>query len=471
MARSSREATSDDWQSWQSFAGRISAMPQYRNDAPDCWIVGGERLQRALRVLDSPEITSSLLCVRESFEIELAQSDSAQSDSAQTETTQSAARQLWVSVVTRENRQSKPREIALDLPDEKSGARLLRDPFSTVAAEMRRALPKFASSSNLLWASATKLMARSADGASLIVYAVPNSPRAGVGKPRIYHPDNRGTLVAAGRARKSVVVVTQIDEKTLAVQAWGKGSDNVPQGRFSLPIALPESRDETLLPCCVVPNASPATLLTLLPARRLVKLVVRREPQTNATQHEANYQNQNTLALNARFDDAVFVAANRGVVRVKAQETSDVRKFEREVQQAFCGWSEKPEDASFGLVAVRLEETSWRVASPQNETSASDWTWQIASSTRIVGVMNLQSWPTPALIAIENERTIVLRGANWEQEVLTTNAPIEHLSASPFSSDIALRLTSGEIAVWSLAHNAYTLRLAPESERAPQTAS
>ena len=469
MARSSREATLEDWQTWHHFATQMSRMPQIRADAPDCWIVGGERLQRALRVLDSQEITSSLLCVRESFEIgtdtqiEAVQVGAAQVETRQTETTQSAARQVLVSVVTRENWQSKPREITLDLPDEKTGARLLRDPFSVVAAETRRTSPKFASSSNLLWASATKLMARSGDGASLIVYAVPNSPRAGVGKPRLYRPDNRGTIVAAGRARKAVVVVTKIDEKTLAVQAWGKGSDNVPQFSFELPFALPESRDETLLPCCIVPNSSPAVLLALLPARRLVKLVSRLDAQTNATQREASYENQNALALNARFNDALFVTANRGVVRLKKEEKTDMRKFDREIQQAFFGWSEKPEQADFGLVAVRLDETNWTVPSPQNEAFPSDWTWQIASSTRIVGAMNLLSWPTPALIAIENERTIVLRGANWEQEIVTANAPIEHLSASPFSPDIALRLTSGEIAVWSLAHNAWTLRLAPEA--------
>ncbi len=475
LARSSREATPADWQTWQSFAAHMSQMPQYRAEAPDCWIVGGERLQRALRVLDSQEITSSLLCVRESLEIEgetqraeieTSQFGAAQAETRQVETTQNAARQLLVSVVTRENWQSKPREIALNLPDGRIGARLLRDPFSVVAVETRRTPPRFASFSNLLWASATKLMARSADGASLIVYAVPNSPRAGVGKPRLYRPDCSGTVVAAGRARKAVVVVSKIDEKTssvLYVQAWGKGSDNVPQGRFELPIALPESRDETLLPCCIVPNTSPASLLALLPARRLAKLISRVEPLTNATRREASYENQNALALNARFEDAVFVAANRGVVRVKKAETSDVRKFGQEIQQTFIGWSEKPEQADFGLVAVRLDKTSWFVASQHTEIASFNWTWNIPSSTRIIGVMNLQSWPTPALIAIENERTIVLRGAGWEQELLTASAPIEHASASPFSSDIALRLTSGEVAVWSLAHNAWTLRLAPET--------
>ena len=508
QARSSREATIEDWNRWRE---TVQAMRVFHAspDAPDAWIIGGERLQRALplfertpvaqnpqhRVLDSrdaakklalsSEISVSLLRVHESdfYERENDVSPTQNASSATISPTATseetdlelakessdAARALLLSVVTRENWQTNPREIALDLPDAKSAARLLRDPFAVATAETQNASSRFSSQGNLLWASATKLMARSIDGSSLVVLPVANSPRAGTGKPRIYRPDNRGEIVAAGRARKAVVVITQIDAQTLAVQAWGKSSDSVPQGRFKLPFPLPESRDQTLLPCAVVPNSSPLALLVLLPGRKLAKLTTEcdfaQENCYDATR-VASYENQNCLALQARSDDVVFVTANRGIVQLRNAEKTDARKFNREIQTAFFGRSEKSQDAGFGLVAVQLRERDWLVPSQVESNNPFDryWAWSLESSTRIVGVMNLYSWATPALVAIENEREVVLRGDNWEQNLFSAGAPIEHASVSPFSPDIAIRTAAGEIAVWSVAHKAWTLRLAPDSE-------
>ena len=439
LARSSREANRDDWTRWRDVVQGFNAK-----EPPELWIVGGERLQREHRVLDVQDAHVSLLQIRDDWEV--------------------SSRQVWAQVLTREETK---REIALELPDEKLCAQLLRDPFSVVAAEGKRTNSRYASAGNFIWGGEGKLLSRSVDGRTLVVYPVPNSPRAQVGKPKLYRPDNGDKLVAAGTARKATIAVTLVSPKEIAVQAWGKGASSVPQGRFTLPFALPESRDETLLSCGLLPNAKSPTLLVLLPGRRLLKIATRWNQDGSGSaklNHEIHFENQNTLALQIRANDAVFVSANDGVFSLKIGERIKLFRGGESSNQAFFGFYSTANNSLAPPTAIEEDNANRNWIVPRYEDSTpelpSQYRWFLPSSTRTQGVLSLpERWPTPALVTVEDERRVVLRGQDWTFELPTLGAPIEHVCASPFAPDFAMRTTTGEIAVYSLNHNAWTLRL------------
>jgi hypothetical protein len=337
LARSTREATEKDWHDCLGAIADVHVASQ----PLDLWVVGGDRLQRLTRVLDNRESSPRLLCVQENW--------------------QPAQRELLVRVVRPDDHATAHREITLSLPPEASCVRLLRDPFSSVVATAQRTGAAYATQSNLLWASATKLLAITHDGA-LLSQNVPNSPRAQAGKPRFYQPSFKGRIVAAGHVRKATIAVTLVNPSVVSVEVWGKGAHRVPQGRFRLPFSQHETRDNILMPCCLVAYGTSFELLALLSGRTLLKIPAKpSSTKDNSANHtrdatidsrlaledsdsfsdttsswRAEYISQNALALLSRSDDALFVSGTQGIFSYR-QNKKLLLSIAQPIKQAFVG--------------------------------------------------------------------------------------------------------------------------------------
>jgi hypothetical protein len=132
------------------------------------------------------------------------------------------------------------REVVLEMPESKLGARIVRDPFAD--APPMRAIASAQPVSNLVFSgNGVKLFARGAND-TIIMVPVPNSPRAQPGRIRVF--PTRGTVLAAGSGPGKHNVLVREPHGGLSVRAdpsrvtlaTFSGSDALPIGDALAPL-------------------------------------------------------------------------------------------------------------------------------------------------------------------------------------------------------------------------------------------
>jgi hypothetical protein len=352
------------------------------------------------------------------------------------------------------------RHALLDLPDESACARLLRDPFGAVTAEVRRAPGGMAPASSLVWAAGGgKIFART-EGGALIVWSVPNSPVESRSKTKIYRPRANGPIIAAGRVRKTIVIAVLSDPTTLVFESFGKNSASLPDGEYRLQSPLSNGDGFTLQPC-LLPTDSP-WMRVCLPGQRLVRIRCDTETGNRQLFMEASKGAVAAAQVDKRLIYLPADGTENGIVAVSAAGEAGervVHPLPGIPLQAFQGYSSNGGHPVLGLWAVEIEEGRWQIVSQRGEE-----TLIAPSRTTVIGVIYLQArWPTPGLVVVEDDRrTISLIGRNWTHSLPTASGMIVHASVSPSAPSIAYSTADGEVSVYSLSHNAYFMRFQTE---------
>ena len=221
-ARSHSEATAAELEAWES---KVATW----DELDDVWLIGGHRLSRL-----QARWRTSRVYVQDRLEPE--------------------ARQLSVSVCGASNPVA---EVTLDLPSDKVSTRLLRDPFESAVAPLRKVSQTHLAGSNLLFDnSATKLFTRS-EKWGVLAFNVPNSPRAGTGPPKKYRTRRWDTVSAVGRLGRAIALISAQDH-FIRLEFCRQGQTRMPPGNYTgynknvfyLP---PVDRDEALMPCFQLP--------------------------------------------------------------------------------------------------------------------------------------------------------------------------------------------------------------------------
>jgi len=121
------------------------------------------------------------------------------------------------------------RALVLELPEPRTAARLLRDPFA-VAVAPRKSMPVDATASSRLVfsASGSKAFARMSGG--LLQFPVPNSARDGLG--RVKRIQLQGLCTAVGRYRRLTLAITA-DMSTRSLRLYWRALANVSLGHFT----------------------------------------------------------------------------------------------------------------------------------------------------------------------------------------------------------------------------------------------
>lgn len=104
------------------------------------------------------------------------------------------------------------RRLQLTLPDPTLSARILRDPLQAQHTPLRQSASPLAEARSLQFlAQGRKLAIRLADG-SVAIHAVPNSPRAKVGKPRVIQAAAGTTLLGLATVHKRGLLLCNQDD-------------------------------------------------------------------------------------------------------------------------------------------------------------------------------------------------------------------------------------------------------------------
>ena len=150
------------------------------NGLDDVWLIGGQRLSRIQTEKRSSRLYVEDVLEPDSHELKLS--------------CNSASGSLA--------------EVTLELPKNNISTRLLRDPFEAAVPETQKTKVSTYTGSGLLFdMTGTKLFTRTAKW-GVSAFNVPNSPRAGAGKPKSYHTRRWQPVCAAGRVGRAIALIS-----------------------------------------------------------------------------------------------------------------------------------------------------------------------------------------------------------------------------------------------------------------------
>ncbi len=431
-ARSLREAHSEDLAYWQERLGM-----HHRSD--DFWLVGGARLERLVsdRRVSRLYVADPLLPDERSLSAIL----------------HSPGRPAI--------------DVTLPLPEEKFCGRLLRDPFGVARAAPRKVAGRFAPTSNFLWGqNGTKLIAR-CDSHALVAYPLPNSPAAGVGRPKIYTTKSETSVIlAAGWVHKAIVALQVTQEGQFYLEAIGGQTGSLPVGLYpGLPEHLLQSLlknvDNPLAPCF---SGAPdpkgwLSLYVVLPNGLMIELRGKKgeTPQTLIV-------NEQVHALAPVKENSALVSARRVESMWRLESFASKRHAERLdrpcnhnfAARAFIGSGGSLEHPVFDLPALEIDANRWLVLTDEDDIHLF-----IDTDQEVVGVIGPRHYGhSPGLIVLEaDRRSLRILGKNWTFDLPRANADIVHASASHTDPYIAYVTEAGEVVIYSLTHEADLYRL------------
>jgi hypothetical protein len=434
-ARSHREVTDTAMAAWEKQLATWSGLD-------DVWLIGGQRLSRI-----QTKKTSSRLCVEDTLE--------------------PGKRTLTVSCISASGLSS---EVTLELPKNKISTRLLRDPFDSGVAEIQKTAKSTYTGSSLLFdMTGTKLFTRTAKW-RVTAFNVPNSPRAGAGRPKTYHTRKVQSMCAAGRVGRAIALISP-ETRFVNLEYCRQGTVKLPAGYYtgynSNVFFAPASDDALLTPCFSLPwegeiaaMDGAGSLFRFSGLKGEAKLV-----GSKAVSGTIQLIATGVLAVTILGSRLVYVGREWPddqfrIVSI-GQEISRKTPLEEKALRAFFGPSSRHAHPEFGLLALEQSESQWVVISEKGQTDLVK-----PDGAKVIGVLaDERTGSEPGLLALEdNRQTVTLNGRNWRKEITHAHAPVEHMTLSQRAPYIAYSTVAGEIVVYSVRHGADLCRYLPEGE-------
>jgi hypothetical protein len=356
------------------------------------------------------------------------------------------------------------RHIELELPDSSSCAQLLRDPFAAATARQQK-LEKAAITSMVFNQSGNKLLARTQDG-KLAMFAVPNSPRHRVGPPKYYQTVYNFPPIAAGRVPKRTVIISMNPVSLVfTLSSFGK---LLPRGlqqgehSFHTPQIKPLFSERALSFCVWhrLANEKPG-LYFLDEAGSLLRLFSDQHSVRwcEVVHHHVLALTQTALAMcyaiYEKTDDGGQVSVYLGNSTVRATSWSASWVSPQAPIQAFFGYGSRPENLSFGYLAVRYSENHWEILSRGARSDV-----LVPRDFSVHGVLQHGNYEE-ALVVVESDRqTLSLLGARETRPLIKAESPIQLVCTCPQQPLIAYTTAAGKLAIYSLRHGKLLLDIA-----------
>lgn len=362
-------------------------------------------------------------------------------------------------------------EITLELPKSNISTRLLRDPFGAAVPQIQKTAASTYTGSGLLFdLTGTKLFTRTAKW-GVTSFNVPNSPRAGAGRPRSYHTRKWSSVCAVGKVARGIALISP-EDRLVHVEYCRQTPIKLPPGNYAgynnNVFFAPCADDGPLMPCFSLPwEGEVAAVDGVGSLFRFSRL--KGEPKSlgsrplSGTLHliatevlAVNVLNLRLVYVGREWPDGEFRIVSMGGGAVLRATT-----LEQKPLRAYFGLSEVS-DPQIGLLALEVTDSQWLVTGDKEERSLVK-----PVGSKVFGVLVHERGVTkPGLLALEDDlQTVTLNGNNWRKEVFRTHAPVEHIALSQRFPYIAYSTVNGEIVVYSTHHGADLCRYLPEGEK------
>lgn len=356
------------------------------------------------------------------------------------------------------------REVTVKLPNDRDCARLLRDPFSVLHAPVVRGgrLPI----SNLLFSPReNKLFGRTADN-EVVSFPIPNSPRAGVGRPKVYCTPSRFPVLALGWVNRGILFATFSEKGEVVLESFKAhrslgyrsavvgafagepptdlqgeelgflsqlpGKVTRPSYRFHCPGgALLDLRwagnvDSGDAPLVVLPVAGHATCFEDFGDMRVF---VARDTYTQPT-------DETDLP---RHEDSDWK-----LVRHTVNQPPEVLRLLG--NGTFAAYASRSPHSSHTVVAVNEHDSTWTILDGKTKTHLTP-----THGSRAVGVLGMKDARESKLVVVEDDNQTVTATARGEaRQLLRASVPISTISVGRQGTHIAYLTTDRKLVVYNL---------------------
>ena len=361
-------------------------------------------------------------------------------------------------------------EVTLELPSNKIGTRILRDPFATAVPDIQKTAAPYTGSSLLFDMTGRKLFTRTGK-ASVTAFNVPNSPRAGAGRPRSYHTRMWRSVCAAGKVGRAIALISP-EERFVHLEYCRQAPVKLPPGYYtgynSNVFFTPTADDGPLMPCFSLPwdgeiavVDGAGSLFRISPLKGGSKYV--RSRPLEGTVHliatevlAVNVSNSRLVYVGREWPDDKFRIVSIG------EEIARTTTVQEKALSAYFGPPSKLAGPKFGLLALEETESEWLVISGEGQKVL-----EKPDRAKVFGVLGDERSNTePGLLALEEDRqTLTLNGRNWQKEILRAHAPVKHIALCQREPNIAYSTVDGEVVIYSVEHRADLCRYLPEDEK------
>ena len=411
----------------------------------DVWLIGGNRLSRI-----QTERRSSRLYVEDVLEPE--------------------KRELRLSCNGASGSLS---EITLELPKNNISTRLLRDPFAAAVPKIRKTAASTYTGSSLLFdMTGTKLFTRTAKW-GVTAFNVPNSPRAGAGRPRHYHSHRWQSVCAVGRVGRAIALISP-EDRLVNLEYCRQAPIKLPPGAYTgyngNVFFTPSADDDPLMPCFSLPWEGEMAAIDgagcLFRFSRLKGEAksLGSKPLSGTVHLVAT----DVLAVNIFDSRLVYVGREWPddefrIVSIGGGHVDRATTAEGKALRAFFGPKSAYAHPQYGLLALEQTEFQWIVIGNSERKDLVK-----PYGAQVFGVLSDRdrSDNEAGLLSLEDDRqTVTLDGRNWRKEILRAHSQIEHIALCQREPYIAYSTVDGEIVIYSVHHRADLCRYLPEGEK------
>lgn len=436
-ARCHREVSDTQVAAWEEQLENWSGLD-------DVWLIGGNRLSRI-----QTEKRSSRLYVEDLLEPD--------------------KRELRLSCNSASGSLS---EVTLELPKNNISTRLLRDPFAAAVPEIQKTAATTYTGAGLLFdMTGTKLFTRTAKW-GVTAFNVPNSPRAGAGKPRSYHTRKWQSVCAVGRVGRAIALIST-EDRLVNLEYCRQAPIKLPPGPYAgyngNVFFTPSADDGALMPCFSLPwDGEVAAIDGAGSLFRFSRL--KGESKSLGSRPLSGMVHliaTDVLAVNIFDSRLVYVGREWPddefrIVSIGGGHIDRATTFEGKALRAFFGPSFGLGHPQYGLLALEQTEYQWLlICSSERKELVKPY------GAKVFGVLvDQRSLVEPGLLALEDDlQTVSLNGSNWRHEILRAHAPIKHIALGQRNPYIAYSTVDGEIVIYSVLHGADLCRYLPEGDK------
>ncbi len=369
-------------------------------------------------------------------------------------------------------------EVTLELPANNISTRLLRDPFEVAVPQIQKTPASIYTGSSLHFdMTGTKLYTRTAKW-GVTAFNVPNSPRAGAGRPKSYHMRKWQPVCAAGRVGRAIALISP-EDRVVHLEYCKQAPIKLPAGIYAgyhhCPVFFTTSADDgPLMPCFSLPWEGgmaaidgAGSLFRFLPLEDEIKFHGSRR-LSGTVQLIAT----DVLAVNIVNDFLVYVGRewpdNELRIVALGKEFSRRRRLDEKPHRAFFGppprfpYKEVPH-SQFGLIALEAK-SQWVVITDTGQKALVE---PKGKGVKVIGVLvEERSDGEPGLLALQDDlRTVTHNGPGRRSEIFYAHAPVEHIAFCQRAPYIAYSTVDGEVVIYSVRHGADVCRYLREGQK------
>jgi hypothetical protein len=303
-------------------------------------------------------------------------------------------------------------------------------------------------------------------------FNVPNSPRAGSGRPRSYRTRRWQPVTAVGRVGRAIALISA-EDKLVYLEYCRQAPIKLPPGYYtagdsSNVLFTPSADDGPLTPCFSLPWCdemaavdAAGSLFRFSPSTGDVEVV-----ESKLVAGTVHLIATNVLAVNVADSRLVYVGHEWPdnqfrIVSIGGGAVLRATTLEEKARRAFFGPPASLPHFDFGLIALEQTDSQWLVIGDKEQHILLK-----PGRRKVFGVLiDTHSGSEPGLLALEdNFQTVTLNGHNWRKEILQAHAPVEHIALCQRAPYIAYATVNGEIVVYSVRHGADLCRYLVEGE-------